>query len=71
MTIQIAVSENGRRHIVIDDANPHIYDERWKCTGCGCFEAAENVLWARADGTLDTDRGDPYCVSCAPEQAEY
>ena len=70
MTIQIETSENGRRHIITDDANPRIYAERWKCTGCGCFEDAEEIVWARPDGTLDTDKGDPYCVSCVPDEGE-
>lgn len=43
----------------------------YKCIQCGKEVGEEEVIWARWDGTLSTDNGDPYCQSCLPEQPNY
>ena len=37
------------------------------CHVCGVEIGEDAIVWAREDGTLDTDKGHPFCESCLPE----
>lgn len=66
--MSIQVKTNGRQKITTDDMNPRIYHEEWKCKGCDCWIDVDEVIWATADGKLNTREGDPYCDACLPEE---
>lgn len=40
------------------------------CIVCRVSLPADEIVWANRDGTLSTDTGSPYCVSCLPNQPE-
>lgn len=40
------------------------------CHGCGATLDENEITWARPDGSLSVDDGDPYCDNCLPEQQE-
>lgn len=69
MTLRLDYSgEGANRRVLSDDSNPRIYVEEWRCSDCGVWVPSDEVVWAGPDGILDTDRGDPWCVSCVPTE---
>ncbi len=38
--------------------------DSYRCTGCGAEIPQDETFHARPDGTLDADRGLPYCDGC-------
>lgn len=58
-------------HMVYEEEfNPRARYEQWKCIECGDWYDEEEIIWALADGTLSTDKGNPYCEVCVPPE-EY
>lgn len=62
----IHIEERGRKRVTSDDFNPRVYLEEWKCLGCSEWVEESEVTWSLPDGTLNTDKGDPYCDGCYP-----
>lgn len=65
--MSIQISDDGKSRVISDSYNPRIWVEEFKCVGCGEWFDKEEVNWALPDGTLDVDKGSPYCDSCLPE----
>jgi hypothetical protein len=51
-------------HCSVNDGR--MFCDSWKCVGCGEWLDEEDIVWALEDGTLNTDTGRPWCVSCCP-----
>lgn len=64
------MTEGGRCRTLTDGHNPRIYNRQWMCKGCNNWTGDEDVIWARPNGVLDTDRGDPWCIDCVPEETD-
>jgi hypothetical protein len=68
VTIEIRYEEKGRKKVTYDPLNPRIYTEEWKCHECQTWIDQDEIVWAMENGTLSTDRGNPYCVECCPQE---
>lgn len=69
MTTHIEVLDGGLSRAITDDMNPRLYRREYRCSGpCGGWLGEEDVLWAEHDGTLDTDTGVAWCLTCAPPE---
>ena len=59
-------TENWR--VTFDEFNERCRHEEWKCKGCGEWVDDGDTVWSMPDGVLNTDKGDPYCCSCVPDE---
>ena len=64
MSIQTDIK--GNHKVTYDDMNERVRYEEWKCK-CGDWVDDDDVIWAMPDGTLDTDKGEPFCDVCLPQ----
>lgn len=48
------------------DTTPH----HRACHGCAVPVHEEEINWARPDGSLSVDDGDPYCDACLPPEGD-
>lgn len=54
-----------------EDRRADKFDDVEDCVICGDVVVEDEIVWYNAEqGRLDTDKGDPYCVGCVPQQ-EY
>ena len=58
---------NGNNRVTYDEFNERCRVEEWKCK-CGDWIDEDEVIWAKPNGELNTDVGDPYCEVCLPEE---
>lgn len=68
MTMIQEISRDDRHKLTYDDMNERCQFEEWRCFECDNWVDADEVIWATPDGQLDTDKGNPYCDSCVPEE---
>jgi hypothetical protein len=68
MAIQINYNKDKTIRTISDDENPRIYYTEYACYTCGSWLREDEVIWAKEDGTLDTDKGNPYCDCCLPSE---
>lgn len=57
------------------DDDPDTYDHdttptHRPCHGCGATLDESEINWARPDGSLSVDDGDPYCDACLPAERD-
>lgn len=70
MTWEIETNPNGlsRRHVESSSGREWL---EYSCAGgCGEWLGEDEVIWARRDGTLDTDTGLAWCDGCLPPEPE-
>lgn len=58
---------NRHRTVQINDYREQ---EEWCCVGCGKWLCTDDVVFARPNGELSVEFGDPHCTHCLPPQPE-
>lgn len=67
MTIQIIETEFVRT--IQDDLNPRIYSREFKCAECKEWIDEDEVVWIDPiTKKASVEKGNAYCVSCAPPE---
>ncbi len=52
-----------------EDRRAEKFDDVFDCVICGEVVVEDDIVWYNPEtGRLDTDKGEPYCVRCVPEQ---
>lgn len=41
------------------------------CIKCNILYDIDNIIYAKQDGNLSVNEGNPYCESCLPEEPNY
>jgi len=70
MAMAQEISNDDRYKRTYDDMNERCQLEEWRCHKCNEWMDADEIVWATEDGELNTDKGNPYCDSCLPEQGD-
>lgn len=70
--ITVEVREKGHEVRMANNVAQRHSCTFWKCSGANCEAWVEEseAVWATKSGKLDTDKGDPYCDSCVPQEEE-
>ena len=52
-----------------EDRRAEKFDDVQNCAVCDSIVVEDDIVWYNAEtGRLDTDKGDPYCVGCVPNE---